>query len=215
MENVTSSPGWTGQRRRRALSPPGRPVADGRTRRAERSREAIVEALFALVGEGTPVPTARQVADRAGVGIRTVFRHFSDMERLFAEVSARVHAEIRPLLRGEPPDGPFGVRVDELARRRARLFERILPYRRSVEVQREGSAFLERQLRQDQRALRRELRQWVPELERAGDEAVEAFDAVLSPELWVRLRVEQRLGARRAEAAWLHIARAVAAEVVP
>jgi AcrR family transcriptional regulator len=168
---------------------------DGRVQRAARSREAIVEALVELVGDGVPVPTAQQVADRAGVGIRTVFRHFSDMESLFAEVSERLRAEIRPLLRGRPPDAAPGARLRELVRRRARLFERILPYRRSTQILRWRSPFLEEQLRSDHRELRAELRRWLPELE---DEALEALDAVLSPELWLRLRVDQRLGARRA-----------------
>jgi len=184
---------------------------DGRTRRAERSRAAIVEALVDLVGEGTPVPTAQQVADRAGVGIRTVFRHFSDMERLFVEVSQRVRAEIQPLLRGRPPEGPVEARLRELAARRARLYERILPYRRSTQLQRAGSPYLEAQLRSDQRALRAELRHWLPEVGRAGDDALEAFDAALSPELWMRLRLEQRLGVKRAEAAFLRVALALAA----
>lgn len=38
---------------------------DGWLLRTERSREAIVQALFDLVGEGTLQPTAEQVAKRA------------------------------------------------------------------------------------------------------------------------------------------------------
>jgi AcrR family transcriptional regulator len=189
-------------------------ATDGRTLRAERSREAIVDALIALVGEGTPVPTAQQVADRASVGIRTVFRHFSDMESLFAEVAQRLRAEIQPLLRGRPVDGPPRARLRELARRRARLFERILPYRRSSQTQRWSSPFLEAQLRSDHRDLRAELRRWLPELETAGDDAIEALDAALSPDLWMRLRSEQRLGVKRAEATYERIALALVGDVV-
>ena len=32
---------------------------------------------------GALVPTAQQIADRAGVGIRSFFRHFADMDSLF------------------------------------------------------------------------------------------------------------------------------------
>ena len=64
--------------------------SDGRVRRGERSRGAIVEALHALIGAGDLAPTAQQVAERAGVGLRSVFRHFRDMESLFAEVDALV-----------------------------------------------------------------------------------------------------------------------------
>jgi len=190
------------------------PGIDGRALRAERSREAIVDALVALVGEGTPVPTAQQVADRAGVGIRTVFRHFSDMESLFAEVSARVRAELRPLLEARPPAGPPAARLRELVRRRARLFERLLPYRRSTQAWRWRSPFLDQQVRADHRALRAELRRALPELVRT-ERDLEALDAALSPELWQRLRVEQRLGPKRAEVAWLRIALALAGEAPP
>src|SRR5262245_66569994 len=75
-----------------ATRAPG-PASDGRVRRGQRSGQAIVEALVGLVGDGILEPTAQQVAARAGVGIRTVFRRFSDMESLFAEMSARVQAE--------------------------------------------------------------------------------------------------------------------------
>ncbi|MEL0137982.1 MAG: helix-turn-helix domain-containing protein, partial [Halieaceae bacterium] len=57
--------------------------SDGRRQRSERSQVAIVEAALALMDEGVLVPTAQQIADRAGVGIRSFFRHFTDMDSLF------------------------------------------------------------------------------------------------------------------------------------
>ena len=78
---------------------------DGRERRSARSREAIVQALFGLIGSGVLRPTAQQVAERAGVGIRSVFRHFADMESLFAEMNARLQAEALPILRSETVAG--------------------------------------------------------------------------------------------------------------
>ncbi|MDH4042395.1 MAG: TetR/AcrR family transcriptional regulator, partial [Gammaproteobacteria bacterium] len=56
---------------------------DGRLLRTERSRQLIIDALHDLINEGVLQPTAQTVAERAGVGIRTVFRHFADMETLF------------------------------------------------------------------------------------------------------------------------------------
>src|SRR5262245_25381740 len=55
--------------------PSARPVArpdDGRALRSERSRRAIVDAMLAWVDDGVAEPTAQQIADRAGVGIRSV-----------------------------------------------------------------------------------------------------------------------------------------------
>ena len=75
-------------------------ASDGRVRRSQRSGQAIVGALFELIGEGLLEPTAQQVAARARVGLRTVFRRFSDMESLFAEMDARLQAEAVPLLIG-------------------------------------------------------------------------------------------------------------------
>src|SRR5436305_14693782 len=110
--------------------------SDGRVRRAERSGQAIVDALLELVGDGILEPTAQQVAARAGVGIRTVFRRFSDVESLFAELGARVQAEALPLLVGGRPSGDLTERARALAGQRATFFERIAPYKRAGNLKR-------------------------------------------------------------------------------
>ena len=53
---------------------------DGRRMRSDRSRQLIIESMLELIRQGNLVPTAQQVADHASVGIRSVFRHFEDME---------------------------------------------------------------------------------------------------------------------------------------
>jgi len=107
---------------------------DGRQRRSARSREGIVQALFELVGSGVLRPTAQQVAETAGVGIRSVFRHFADMESLFAEMQARLEAEAVPILRAAAVEGPLDRRARGLVDRRVDFFERIAPYKRSGNV---------------------------------------------------------------------------------
>ena len=61
------------------------PATDGRVQRGERNRAAIVDALLSLLEDGVLRPSARQVAERAGVSLRAVFQHFDDMESLYAE----------------------------------------------------------------------------------------------------------------------------------
>src|SRR5262245_45738631 len=117
-------------------------VSDGRIRRGERSGHAIVGALIDLVGEGILEPTAHQVAARAGVGIRTVFRRFSDMERLFAEMSTRVQRRVLPLLLEGAPDGDLDQRARTLVGRRALFFERIARYKRAATLRRSRSPYL-------------------------------------------------------------------------
>lgn len=191
----------------------GESSADGRVLRSERSREAIVDALFELIGEGVLRPTAQQVAERAGVGLRTVFRHFSDMDKLFAELNERLVAEVRPLVQEAPADGSVEKRVLELVRRRAGLFERIAPYLRSSRVQRWKSPFLEEAHRTFVRRLRSELQRWVPELEKAAPEIADALEVATSFATWNRLRDEQRLSQRRAVSSMELTVRLLAAEL--
>jgi AcrR family transcriptional regulator len=168
---------------------------DGRTLRAERSRRAIVEAMLAWVGEGVLEPTAQQVADRAQVGIRSVFRHFAEMDALYAEIGALVRAKAQPLISEPPPTGPIPARLREIVRRRARLFEHIAPYRRSADRRVASSPFLARGHRRVARELRAALRGALPELAAGPSEREEALDLVLSFEAWDRLRTQQRLSA--------------------
>ena len=173
------------------------PAADGRVRRSQRSGQAIVEALLALVGEGMVEPTAQQVAERAGVGLRTVFRRFSDMESLFAEMDARLQAEALPLLMGGRPSGTVPERARMLVRQRCGFFERIGPYKRSGNLKRPRSAFLTSRHAMLVRELRRDLLRWLPELKDKPAELVDALDMATSFEAWDRLRTEQRLSSPR------------------
>ena len=61
---------------------------DGRNLRSINSQKLIVDACIKLFKAGNLEPTAQQVADESGVGIRTVFRQFDEMENLFKSVDA-------------------------------------------------------------------------------------------------------------------------------
>jgi len=177
------------------------PASDGRVRRGERSGQAIVEALVGLVGDGILEPTAQQVAVRAGVGMRTVFRRFSDMESLLAEMGARVEAEALPLLVGGRPSGDLTERARALVGQRATFFERIAPYKRAGNLKRWRSPVVRYRHARLVRALRADLRRWLPELRRAPAGVADALDLATSFEAWDRLRTEQRLARERAQAA--------------
>ncbi len=177
------------------------PASDGRVRRGERSGQAIVEALVGLVGDGILEPTAQQVAVRAGVGMRTVFRRFSDMESLLAEMGARVEAEALPLLVGGRPSGDLTERARALVGQRSTFFERIAPYKRAGNLKRWRSPVVRYRHARLVRALRADLRRWLPELRRAPAGVADALDLATSFEAWDRLRTEQRLARERAQAA--------------
>jgi AcrR family transcriptional regulator len=192
----------TRSRNARALMKRGPEIAaDGRVRRAQRSDQAIVEALLGLIGEGVLDPTAQQVAARAKVGIRTVFRRFSDMESLFAEMDARIQAEALPLLLGQNPEGGLADRARALVRLRAAFFERIVAYKRAGNLKRWRSPFLKGRHARLVNALRQELTRWLPEMRRGPTPVADALDLATSFEAWDRLRGEQGLGTARAQAA--------------
>src|SRR5918999_531322 len=73
-------------------------AVDGRTARAVRTRNAIVDATIALVEEGDLRPTAPRVAERAEVSVRSVFQHFDDLDSLYAAVAERLYQRVRGLV---------------------------------------------------------------------------------------------------------------------
>ena len=87
--------------------------------------------MVELVGAGRLEPTAQQVAERAEVGVRTVFRHFSDMETLYATMNERLTDRIAHLFAERAPEGPLSERIRGVASRRARIYVEIEPYRRA------------------------------------------------------------------------------------
>src|SRR5437763_16806409 len=117
-------------------------VQDGRRARSQESRARIVRAMLDRVEAGDVSPSAEQVAARAGVGLRTVFRHFKDMDSLYHEMSLVIETELRSSF-----DGPFTApdwrgRLVELAYRRAAIFERIAPFIRASDANRHNSRYL-------------------------------------------------------------------------
>ncbi|MBT6422528.1 MAG: TetR family transcriptional regulator, partial [Porticoccaceae bacterium] len=74
--------------------------SDGRLLRSKKSRRLIIEAIIELIDEGFLIPTAQQVAERADVGIRSVFRHFDDMDDIFETANEIIFQDTRPLFVG-------------------------------------------------------------------------------------------------------------------
>ena len=96
---------------------------DGRRLRSERSRQAIIDASVALITEGVLVPTAQQISERAGVGIRSFFRHFSDMENLFSTVDAQSRLDVEALFVGGDRNGTLEERILHAVERHADGYE--------------------------------------------------------------------------------------------
>ena len=167
--------------------------ADGRRLRSERNRAAIVDAALDLIREGVLVPTAQQISDRAGVGMRTFFRHFEDMESLFAAVDAHTRKSYEGLFELGERQGTIEERVAHAVQRRAEAFEQLKNMVLSTQAQLWRSQVLAKNYARNQRKLRDNLVAWLPEIEDLPLEQREAVDAAASFELWHRLRTHQGL----------------------
>jgi len=175
-------------------------VTDGRALRSARTREKIAAAMLDLIRAGNLSPTSEEVAQYAGVGHRTVFRRFEDMESLYIEMNERVRALVRPVMAEAAPDGPLAARIAALAGRRARVFEEIAPFYRAGEPRLAGSPTL-RRFRADFAAdQRRQLLAVLPELA-ANVARGHAADTLASMDAWLRLRLVQGLDVEAARAA--------------
>ncbi len=169
---------------------------DGRRQRSEASRERIVRAMIALLNEGQITPGAEAVAERAGVGLRTVFRHFENMESLYQRINALMSAEIRPIWERPFVSGDWKARIAEVIERRIALFERIMPLKIAADVHSHTSPFLAGQTAQMVREQRAALSAVLP---RDSDPLLlDSLDLLLSFDTWRRLRRDQKLPRARA-----------------
>ena len=180
---------------------------DGRRRRGLDSRDRIVEAMLELMREGEVAPGAERVAARAEVGLRTVFRHFRDMDSLYAEISRTIEGELADLVARPLVSGNEAGRLVELASMRAEAYERIFPFKHASTAHRHRSDFLARDHARMVTNLRQSLARDLPAV-CADPGRMEALDLVLSFEAWSRLRREQ--GLPRDEALAVILAAAVA-----
>ena len=163
-------------------------IEDGRKRRSERSREQIIDAMFDLVRQGQLDPSAAQIAEAANVSLRTVFRHFEEVDGLYQEMNRRVKAEVMPIVQAPFQGRTWQEKVRELVGRRAEVFERILPFRVCGSIRRFRSAFL-MQGHQDFVATERAILDSVlPDEIRANGALETAFDIALGFDTWRRLR---------------------------
>jgi AcrR family transcriptional regulator len=169
-------------------------VPDGRRARSERSKQAIIDASLALMEEGNLIPTAQQISDKAGVGIRSFFRHFEDMETLFATIDEQTRDTTESLYIGGDRDGALEERILHAVERRAEGFEKQRNMILSTAAQLWRSETLRRNYARYQRGLRKDLDDWLPELKQLSRNEREAVDAVASFEMWHRLRFHQGLG---------------------
>ncbi|MDB5678426.1 MAG: TetR/AcrR family transcriptional regulator [Sphingomonas bacterium] len=172
---------------------------DGRRRRSQNSRDKIVAAMLELVAEGRITPSADEVASRAVVGLRTVFRHFADMESLYAALTHTLAEQYEMWL--IPFDSSdWRQQLVEVVERRTATYERLLPFKRAGDAHRHMSPALQGQYEHVLGIMRQRLHTLLPASIADDAQRFETIDLMLSFEVWQRLRGEQQLDADGARA---------------
>jgi TetR/AcrR family transcriptional regulator, regulator of autoinduction and epiphytic fitness len=146
---------------------------DGRTNRAARTRRAVVDALLALNEKGNLRPTAREIADEAGVSLRSIYVHFDDVESLLVAAAIRHGEHLQSLAMPLLTEGPLLGRIDRLLAHRRGIYEAGAGVRRAAVLQESVSPALQRALEAHRAAGRAEIdRVFAPEID-----ALETDDA--------------------------------------
>ena len=173
-------------------------TTDGRKLRSEDSKRRIVSAMLELVREGKIAPTAEDVAKRAQVGIRTVFRRFRDMESLYAEMAGAIDDRIASINDGFAKQGDWRANLNHMVERRLQVYEIVMPYRVAAEALKFQSTILLTQHMTFVREERQRLLALIPEKLLGDAVLTEGLEAALSFDMWNQLRNDQRLNADEA-----------------
>ena len=165
--------------------------ADGRRLRRTQNREAVIDALLSLFRDGTYQPSTAEIATRAGLSLRSVFRYFDDVDDLHRAAAIRQVALVLPLL--EVPvaaSAPLAAKVAAVVAARAALYEQIGPAARALRASAHRHAPLAAELGRNRAFLRSQLAAiFGPDA--AG--RLPALDVLCSFESWELLRHDQGL----------------------
>ena len=107
------------------MSPgPQEAAVDDRTARRERNRDAVLDAAHELFVEGQLLPGVEDVAARAGVSLRSVYRYFPDGRQLRLAALARRIAVAEPqFILADVGEGPLEDRVDRFVAQRLTVYD--------------------------------------------------------------------------------------------
>ncbi len=167
---------------------------DGRRLRSERTKQLIIEAYLALADALSPrVPTAAEIAEKAGYSVRSVFERFPDIRALQIAAVDYAMAQVTALAPSGKLEGDREVRLMSQVRARAEVCERWLPLWRSLIINQGDSIELKDRIRQArERYMARLEIVYQPELATVSElerrQLLIALEALTDVESWARMR---------------------------
>ena len=190
-----------------------RPVRmDGRRLRSERTKQLIIEAYLDLIRENpsVPMPTAAEIAARAGYSVRSIFERFPDLHTLRVAAADDSLAHAAALAPARDVDGDRGTRIRSQVETRAGTCERGVALWRALlfNVDENDALKARVKLARDRTIARMELmyRQELSVLsptERRN--LLIALEAVTDIESWARMRDMYGLSFAEACSVWIRV----------
>lgn len=183
---------------------------DGRRLRSERTKQLIIEAYLALIRENplTPMPTAAEIASRAGYSVRSIFERFPDLHALRVAAADYGLAHAAALAPARDVDGDRATRIKSQVETRAGTCERGIALWRALlfNVDEDDALKLrirlarERTIERMETMYREEL-STLPDLERRN--LLIALEALTDIESWARMRETFDLSFSESCAVWI------------
>ena len=181
---------------------------DGRRLRSERTKQLIIEAFLALLREEAKIPTANQIAERAGYSVRSIFERFPDLIALRVAATDYSLAQSAALAPPRHVDGDRQARLKSQVETRAFTCERGAGLWRVLLASQEESEDLRVRVRVARtRTVERMELMYNPELSTVPDEErrqiLIALEALTDMESWQRMREFHGLTFEEACTVWI------------
>jgi len=186
-------------------------TVDGRRLRRQQNREAVIDALLASFREGHYQPSSTEIAQRAGLSPRSLFRYFDDIDDLHRAATTREVRRARPLLDiGLGPAARTDDKIRAVVATRVRLYEQTRPSATAARIAAHGRAAVATELAARRGFLRAQVAElFAPELDQGHGGLLPALDVLCSFEAYELLRLDQGLSRPKTEAALVAALRAL------
>ena len=182
---------------------------DGRLLRSERTKQVLIESYLDLLRENPQVPTAADIAKRAGCSVRSLFERFSDLLTFSLAAADYAFAQGAAQAMARNVDGDRQTRLRSQVETRAGVCERWLPLWRALLLHQHKSEQLALRITWMRNAIVRRLElMYRPELSTLPDaerkQILIALEALTDFESWGRMRERHGLSIEAARDAWIN-----------
>ncbi len=184
---------------------------DGRRLRSERTKQLIIEAFLACLRDDPQMPTAVQIAERAGYSVRSIFERFPDLNTLRIAAADYSLAQAAALAPARHIHGDRLTRLKSQIETRAHTCERGVALWRVLLLfadQDDTGELRERVNLARQRTVDRMELMYKPELsgltEPERRDLLIALEAITDIESWARMRELHGLSFEESCDVWIH-----------